>query len=242
MSPGLTQQREIKGAIQLKNISFKYHSSQPFILKNLNLEIKAGEKIAIIGPSGCGKTTLLKILMGLLSVNQGEIIIDDISIKEFGLANLRKLSAAVMQDDMLLSGSLLDNIVFFDEAIDYARVHEVAKTAFIHDFIVTLPMGYETIIGELGSSLSGGQKQRILLARALYRKPKILFLDEATSHLDSDNEIKINQALQALNITQIIIAHRIETIRMADRVIDLNGLIERAEVAGQSPLLHQKEC
>ena len=126
-----------------------------------------------------------------------------------------------MQDDALLSGSILDNISFFDEEIELDKVYQVAQLACIHETIRQLPMGYETLVGDMGSTLSGGQKQRILLARALYKKPKLLFLDEATSHLDEDNERRINQALASLNITQIIIAHRQETINMADRVIDL---------------------
>ena len=126
-----------------------------------------------------------------------------------------------MQEDILLSGSILENISFFDEELDLAFVYEVAKLAYIHDVISKLPMGYETRVGDMGSMLSGGQKQRILLARALYKRPKILFLDEATSHLDDENEKNINQSLKALYITQIIVAHRHETIQMADRVISL---------------------
>ena len=165
-------------------------------------------------------------MMGLLEKTHGDIFIDDTPIQEFGLNNYRALSASVMQDDTLLSGSILDNIAFFDEQIDRARVYQVAKLAYIHDVIATLPMGYETLVGDMGSTLSGGQKQRILLARALYKQPKFLFLDEATSHLDCDNEKNINHSLRALNITQVIIAHRWETIRMADRVIDLGPMIE----------------
>jgi ATP-binding cassette subfamily B protein RaxB len=189
-----------------------------------NIDIKSGEKVAIIGPSGCGKSTLLKVMMGLLDSTEGEIYLDNRSIKEVGLENYRELTASVMQEDSLLSGSILDNIVFFDDDIDRDRVQCVAKLAYIHDTITQFPMGYETLIGDMGSTLSGGQKQRILLARALYKQPKILFLDEATSHLDVENEKNINQSLKSLDITQVIIAHRQETIRMADRVIELGHL------------------
>lgn len=211
----------IKGALTLENVSFKYDQRGGDILNQVHLKINAGEKVVIIGRSGGGKSTLLKVMMGLLDRASGEIYIDDISIDDLGLKHYRDITAAVMQDDALLSGSILNNIAFFDEQIDLNRVYEVAKLAFIHDEIRQLPMGYETLVGDMGSHLSGGQKQRILLARALYKRPKILFLDEATSHLDVENEKKINQALKALSMTQIVIAHRQETILMADRVIDL---------------------
>lgn len=218
---GLGEGEHIKGALALENVCFHYNAHEKNILNNVTLHIKAGEKIVLIGPSGCGKSTLLKIMMGLLNKTKGDIYIDNIPIHEFGLQNYRALTASVMQDDALLSGSILDNIAFFDEQIDLERVYQVAKLASIHDTIANFPMGYETLVGDMGSTLSGGQKQRLLLARALYKQPKILFLDEATSHLDVENEKNINQALKQLDITQIIIAHRKETIRMADRVIDM---------------------
>lgn len=205
----------------MENIVFKYNANERAILNNVTLQINAGEKIAIVGSSGCGKSTLLKVMMGLLDKTEGEIFIDGIPIKDFGLKNYRALTASVMQDDALLTGSIMDNISFFDEVVDMERVYHVSKLAHIHEAICKFPMGYETLVGDMGSTLSGGQKQRILLARALYKQPKILFLDEATSHLDIKNEKNINQALKALDITQIVIAHRQETIEMADRVIDL---------------------
>lgn len=218
---GLGVLESMQGGLSLKNIYFKYNLNDNYTLNNINLEIKSGEKVAIIGPSGCGKTTLLKVMMGLLEKTQGDIYIDGICLRDFGLKNYREVTASVMQEDILLSGSILDNISFFDEDLDLARVYEVSKLACSHDFISQLPMGYESRVGDMGSMLSGGQKQRILLARALYKQPKILFLDEATSHLDDENEKYINQSLKALNITQIIVAHRQETIQMADRVISL---------------------
>lgn len=224
ISQGSGRLDRVQGALTLKNISFKYHEHDKEVLHHINLSIKAGEKVAIIGPSGCGKSTLLKVMMGLLESTEGDIFLDDISIKDFGLKNYRELTAAVMQEDSLLSGSILDNIAFFDENIDVEHVYHSAKLACIHDTICQLPMAYETLIGDMGSNLSGGQKQRILLARALYKKPKLLFLDEATSHLDVENERNINLALKSLNMTQIIIAHRQETIQMADRVILLPSL------------------
>ncbi|HHF7347903.1 TPA: peptidase domain-containing ABC transporter [Legionella feeleii] len=215
---------QTKGALTLKNISFRYNQNDRYVLKDINLDVAAGEKIAIIGPSGCGKSTLLKVMMGLLHKTEGEIFIDNLPIKDFGLKNYRDLIASVMQEDSLISGSIGDNISFFDENVDRERVYHVAKLASIHEDICQLPMGYETLVGGMGLSLSSGQKQRILLARALYKKPKILFLDEATSHLDVVNEKSINSSLKSLKITQIVVAHRIETIQMADRVINLKNI------------------
>ena len=205
--------------ISLKNICFQYSQDKKNIINNLNLEIYKGEKIAIIGKSGCGKSTLLHLMMGLLSPTSGEIYINNLALNSFGKINYRKKIAAVMQQDSLLTGTILNNITFFDDQIDLELVYEVAHLAQIHEMIIKLPMGYETLIGDMGSMLSGGQKQRLILARALYRKPEILFLDEATSHLDDENEKLINQALKTIDITQIIVAHRQETIKMADRVL-----------------------
>lgn len=212
----------ISGAIQVQGISFSYPGYTQPVLKEVSFCVQPGEKIAIIGPSGCGKTTLVKILMGLEQPTAGTIFLDELPLALFGLQNFRKFSAAVMQDDMLFSGSIVDNITFFSAEIDLAYVHEVAKIACIHDTIIAMPMGYESLIGQTHTSISGGQKQRILLARALYKKPKFLFLDEATSHLDVHLESAINQALRACHMTQIIVAHRPATIAMADQVIDLS--------------------
>lgn len=222
LSDGLTMTGPILGSLSLEKVGFKYHQNGPFLLKGITFSVSPGEKLAIIGPSGCGKSTLLKVMMGLLDKSEGEIYIDNIPLKRFGLKNYRHLTASVMQEDTLLSGSILDNIAFFDEQLDIDRIYHVSKLACVHEDICRFTMGYETMVGDMGSLLSGGQKQRILLARALYKEPKILFLDEATSHLDIENEKNINQALKSLDITQIIIAHRLETIRMADRVIDLS--------------------
>lgn len=214
--------KQISGELRLQEVSFSYHPSTSPIFSRFSLCVKAGEKVALVGPSGCGKTTLLKVMMGLLRPDAGQVLIDGLSVTDIGVRQYRAHIASVMQDDALLSGSLLENITFFDEVVDLEYVQYVAKIACIAEFIERLPMGYETRLGDMGSSLSGGQKQRLLLARALYKKPKILFLDEATSHLDVKNEYDMNQALKALNITQVIVAHRAETIRMADRVIQLS--------------------
>ncbi len=220
-----------KSMLTLVDVSFRYNASDKLILKHVSFDIQAGEKVVITGPSGCGKSTVLKIMIGLLSPTSGQMLIDDVPLKKWDPHHYRQIIAAVMQDDVLLTGSILDNITFFDEDIDLEYVHQVAKWANIHESILALPMKYESLVGEMGSMLSGGQKQRLLLARALYKKPKILFLDEATSHLDHENEILINNTLKSLNITQIMVAHRQETIHMADRVIDLAGhasLVQRS--------------
>lgn len=213
--------KEIQGSIKVKNLEYKYSGNQNLILNNIDFYINQGEKVAITGPSGIGKTTLLKLMLGLIPPTNGKILIDDVFLEVWGIKKYRSVCASVMQDDTLISGSILDNITFMDTRIDIDRVYEVAKIAHIHEDILNMPMNYETLIGDMGSSLSGGQKQRILIARALYKNPKILFLDEATSHLDIDTEIKINNALKQLNITQVIIAHREESIKMADRLINL---------------------
>ena len=221
LHPEVTRNHVIKGRISLKNVSFSYSDALPEVISNLNLEIKSGESVAITGPSGCGKSTLLKLMLGLNTPQRGEIFIDDISLTQLGNSQYRQQIAAVMQNDELLSGSVADNIAFFDTPIDMARVIYCAELAAIHDDISTMPMGYDTLIGDMGSSLSGGQKQRVILARALYKQPKILFMDEATSHLDTKLETDINEAIKRLSITRVIIAHRKETIESANREIKL---------------------
>lgn len=208
--------------ITLKNIKFRYAEGEPWVLNDINLHIPAGQSIALVGPSGCGKTTLCKIILGLLSPTEGEVYIDDIPINQLGLRRYREMIGTVMQDDVLISGSLFDNISFFDSSNNIQRVEQSAKISAIHDEIIKMPMGYQSLVGDMGSSLSGGQKQRVLLARALYKQPKVLALDEATSHLDAHNESIVSNSLSKLILTRIIIAHREETIRTAQRVVELS--------------------
>ena len=214
----------LKATIVLQNISFRYGDREPWVLRNLSLKIDPGECVAIIGPSGCGKSSLVKILLGLISPNEGKIKIDGVPLRQYGIRNWRNAVGAVMQDDQLFSGSLQDNIAGFDEKIELAKVYWAAQLAAIHDDILAMPMGYHTLVGDMGSTLSGGQKQRILLARALYRQPAVLVLDEATSHLDWAKEKTINHAISQASMTRILVAHRQETIAMADRVIDLGQI------------------
>ncbi|NRD74908.1 peptidase domain-containing ABC transporter [Shewanella sp. VB17] len=211
----------VVGKIELKNISYRYNENEPYIFENLSLTIQGGECVALIAPSGFGKTTLMKIIMGLLPPTSGAVLIDDKDITQIGLNNYRNVMSAVMQGDDLLSGSLADNISFFSIDQNMQRLEKVAQDAFIYDDIVAMPMGFHSLAGDMGSTLSGGQIQRVLIARALYKEPKVLFLDEASSALDSETEKKINTVLKFLGITRIMISHRQETIKMADRIIDL---------------------
>ncbi|WP_289155703.1 peptidase domain-containing ABC transporter [Porticoccus sp. W117] len=210
-----------KGHLTLNNIHFQYADGEPKVIDGTSIDIKSGESVAVVGPSGCGKTTLMKIAMGLLDPQEGAIHLDGYNINDIGKKNYRKQIAAVMQDDQLLSGTLADNIAFFDPDPDQEKIEQCAKQAAIHDDIQKMPMGYNSLIGDMGSSLSGGQKQRVLLARALYSEPKILFLDEATSHLDAHTELLVSNSISQLSVTRIIIAHRQETVETTDRVISL---------------------
>jgi ATP-binding cassette subfamily B protein RaxB len=213
--------RLIDGKIELRNVSFRYADTESLVLQNVNLMIEPGRFVTIMGPSGCGKTTLLKIMLGLLEPTSGEVLIDGIALSVIGPRVYREHIAAVMQEDHLLSGSIADNICFFDTNFDHERMLQCAQLACIHDEIIRMPMTYNTLIGDMGSTLSGGQKQRVLLARALYRRPRILFLDEGTAHLDIEMAQIINENLARLAITRISIAHRPEMMNGADSVLVL---------------------
>lgn len=214
--------------LKIRNLSFQYDSFSRPLFSELTLTIAAGESVALVGPSGIGKTTLMNIISGLLVPTKGEVLINGMEINALGLNNYRDCIACVLQEDKLFSGSIAENIASFDKNIDLEWVVACARYANINDDIDSMPMGYESIISELGGSLSGGQKQRLLIARALYRRPSILFLDEATSHLDLINEAAINSSIASLNITRIMIAHRPSTIASAQRVIHLD---QRSSVA-----------
>ena len=222
-----TDTTRIAPRLEVRDLSFRYAEGEPWVLRHVDFVVEAGDAVAVVGTSGCGKSTLIKLLLGLHEPSEGEIRIGAagaaLPIARLGGTAYRALIGTVMQDDVLLSGSLADNIACFDAAYDAEAVEAAARTAAVHDDIVAMPMGYQTLVGDMGSSLSGGQRQRVLLARALYKRPKLLVLDEATSHLDLDNERKVNGAVRGLSLTRITVAHRPETIASAERVIVLDG-------------------
>jgi ATP-binding cassette subfamily B protein RaxB len=211
--------RELRGRIELRNVFFRYAETEPFVLEDINLRIEAGEFVTIMGPSGGGKTTLIKLMLGLIEPTLGEVLIDGVPLFVMGARAYREQIGAIMQEDQLLSGSVADNICFFSPEFDQERMIACAGLAGIHDEIMAMPMTYNSLVGDMGSSLSGGQKQRVLLARALYRQPRILFLDEGTAHLDVDNERHIHQSLTRLHMTRISVAHRPDMSIAADRVL-----------------------
>lgn len=213
-------------SVELRGLRFRYASNEPWLFDGLNLRIEAGESVAIVGPSGCGKTTLLKLMLGLLTPTEGEVLVMGRPLHEVGLPAWRARLGAVMQDDQLLAGSIADNIAFFATPVDQKRVSACARMAAVEADVLAMPMTWQTLIGDMGAALSGGQKQRLLLARALYKQPDILFLDEATSHLDVGCERLVNESVSALQLTKVVIAHRPDTIRMAGRVITLDKKAE----------------
>jgi len=217
-----TDVARITPRIEFRNVSFRYAEGERWVLKNLSLTIEAGDAVALVGRSGCGKSTLFKLMLGLLEPTEGDIRIGGISIRQLGPATLRKMVGVVMQDDQLMAGSLAENIACFDPSAAQEDIETAAKRANIHKAIINMPMGYQTLIAEMGSGLSGGQKQRLLLARALYKQPKILALDEATSHLDLHGEQHVVQNLQSLPMTRVVVAHRRETVAMVHRIIHLD--------------------
>jgi ATP-binding cassette subfamily B protein RaxB len=213
----------LEARIQVEGLSYRYSDDEPWVLRSCSFNVEPGESVAIIGASGCGKTTLMKVLLGLARPGAGHVRVGGQDMHSMGLRNLASFAAAVMQDDQLFAGSIADNISAFDPDVDQARVESAARLAAIHDAIAAMPMGYHSLIGDMGSLLSGGQKQRLLLARALYRNPRILILDEATSHLDVVSERLVSAAVRKLQLTTLIVAHRPETIAAADRVLVMDG-------------------
>lgn len=213
-------------SLRLENVCFRYGDTEDDILNNCSFSIHDGESVAIVGPSGGGKTTLMKLILGLLTPTSGRIYVNDRDLHQICVRSFRDSVGVVMQDDQLFAGSLAENISFFDPLPDQTLIETAAMRAAIHDEIMLMPMRYHTLVGDMGTALSGGQKQRVLLARALYRQPSMLFLDEATSHLDVEREREVSAAIKTLPLTRIIIAHRPETIASVERVVRLeNGRI-----------------
>jgi ATP-binding cassette subfamily B protein RaxB len=205
--------------IELRNVSYRYGPTEPWVLRGVDLVVEDGRSLAITGASGCGKTTLVKVMLGLLVPTEGEVLFDGTPIQRLGLAHYRALIGTVMQEDRLFSGSVADNICFFDPQPDLERIEDCARLAAVEAEIRAMTMGFHTLVTDVGTGLSGGQKQRVLLARALYRRPRILVLDEATSHLDLGNERSVNEAVRSMRLTRVVVAHRPETIAVADRVV-----------------------
>lgn len=225
----------------LENVHFQYSMNAPMVLKNIYLRIPQNKVTAIVGGSGSGKSTLLKLLVRLYKPSFGEIKMGGMNVSTINLRYWRDMCGVVMQDGKLFSDTIVNNIVLDDEHIDYEHLHEVCRIAQIEDEINSMPKGYETMIGETGRGLSGGQKQRLLIARALYRNPDFLFLDEATNSLDVINERKIVEALNSAfhNRTVVVIAHRLSTVRNADQIVVMNqGYI--VEIGKHDELMEKK--
>jgi ATP-binding cassette, subfamily B, bacterial CvaB/MchF/RaxB len=220
-------------SIEVKDVWFRYGTDGPWILQGASFRIETGESVAIIGPSGSGKTTLMHIMLGLLRPERGAVYVNGRDLRSIASHDYARMVGVVMQDDILFQGTVADNISFFDAPFDMQRVIHSAERANIAREIQAMPMQYYSMLAEAAQDISGGQKQRLFIARALYNDPKILFLDEATSHLDAESERLVSQAIKALRLTRILIAHRKETVATADRVLMLNAggaVIEREEV------------
>lgn len=214
---------DVGGAIHLRDVSFRYGTADPLVLEGVDLDIEPGEHVAITGQSGGGKSTLFKLLLGLQVPETGEVSLDGRRATPELWQAWRAQVGVVAQDDRLLSGSIADNIAFFDPNLDMERVAFAANAARVHDDILRMPMQYLSLIGDMGAALSGGQRQRILLARALYRRPKVLLLDEGTANLDEQTEEEIAMLVSSLPITRIVIAHRPALIRNATRIYRVAG-------------------
>lgn len=210
--------RTLKGRIELRDVGYRYSPTDPWVLRGINLMVEPGAHVAIKGASGGGKSTLVKIILGLVQPEEGEVLVDGMPINRFGYKQFYEQVGAVLQDDHLFAGSLADNVTLFDDVPDMNLVADCIRAAALEDDVASMPMRLDTLVGDMGSSLSGGQRQRLLLARALYRRPKLLVMDEGTSHLDPAREQMVNAAIAELGVTRIVIAHRLETILSADTI------------------------
>lgn len=213
---------EFRGELELRDIVHAYGPHDPVVLDGVSFRIMPGEHVAITGSSGGGKSTLVKIMLGLVDPQHGHVLVDGMPLAAYGRRAYREHVGAVLQDDVLFAGTIADNVAGFDE-VDMDHMRDVLNAASVLEEIDRLPMKHLTMVGDMGSTLSGGQRQRILLARALYRRPRLLIMDEGTAHLDVDHERSVNQRIAAMGITRVVIAHRKETIDAADRIIRLEG-------------------
>ena len=229
--PTATVLNSVQGEIEFRNVSFKYKEEYDHVLKNISLKITVGEYVALVGPSGVGKTTLCSLIPRFYEVSEGRILIDGKDIKELNARSLRKNIGLVQQDVYLFAGTVLDNIRYGKPEATDEEIVLAAKQANAHDFIMTLPQGYATDIGQRGVKLSGGQKQRLSIARVFLKNPPIIIFDEATSALDNESERAVQNSLERLikNRTTLVIAHRLTTVRNAKRILVLtdNGIEEQ---------------
>ncbi len=227
-------------SLEVRGLRYRYAEHEPDVLTGVDLYVAPGECVAITGPSGCGKSTLVGVVLGILWATEGEVLLDGVPLEHLGPDAARCAIAAVTQNDTLFAGSIAENISLFDPAHDQRRVEECAALAAVHDEIAAMPMGYNTFVGYLGAALSGGQQQRILLARALYKRPRLLVLDEATSHLDVERERRVAAAVRALNVTRLIVAHRPQTVATADRLLTMAaGRIVRESAIERAARTHR---
>jgi ATP-binding cassette subfamily B protein RaxB len=206
-------------SIEVKDVWFRYGADSAWVLKGVSATISPGEAVAITGPSGCGKTTLLGVMLGLLEPTRGEVHVNGRDLRSIATNDYARLVGVVMQDDILFQGTVAENISFFEMPIDAERVKRCAIQANIAADIEAMPLGYYSLLAEAAADISGGQKQRLFIARALYHAPRVLFLDEATSHLDSESERLVSDAIRRVPMTRVLIAHRRETIATAQRVL-----------------------
>jgi ATP-binding cassette subfamily B protein RaxB len=228
--------------IEVRDVWFRYGNDSPWILQGANLTVAPGESVAITGASGCGKSTLMGIMLGLLEPSRGEVLINGRNLATMSSADYARLIGVVLQDDMIFHGTVADNISFFDAPVDMGRVVQAAEKANIAADIAALPMQYYSLLAEAAMDLSGGQKQRLLIARAIYHDPRILFLDEATSHLDTVSEGLVSQAVRSMQMTRVLIAHRKETIATADRVVVLSNATGTVVEAGAAATESEDLC
>jgi ABC-type bacteriocin/lantibiotic exporter with double-glycine peptidase domain len=219
----------LSGRIELKNVNFRYDPNGPLTVRDISVAIEPGQKVALVGRTGSGKSTLAKLLLGLYTPDEGEILLDDLPLASLDYRTVRSQFGVVLQESFLFSGSIKQNIAFNDPDLTLEQVMEAARLAHIHDDIEQMPMGYDTFLAEGGMTLSGGQRQRLSLARALIHRPAVLLLDEATSHLDVVTERLVDQSLKSLSCTRIVIAHRLSTIHDADVILALDEgeIVER---------------
>jgi ATP-binding cassette subfamily B protein len=222
-APDAADLADVRGDLSFRSVSFKYQDGHAFVLKDISLDIRAGEYVALVGSSGVGKTTLCSLVPRFYEVTSGEILLDGTNIKDVTLRSLRRNIGVVQQDVYLFSGTVADNIGYGRPGATRDEIISAAKRANAHDFVMALPEGYDTDIGQRGVKLSGGQKQRISIARVFLKDPPVLIFDEATSALDNESEKAVQGSLEALahNRTTLVIAHRLSTIQRAHRIIVL---------------------